>query len=185
MNGASSAEQETYSKPASSKKALSACSCTGLRKECISATAAPRTPSRTSRAATGASCAVSSRCSTLPSAASRSGTSTTLAYSGSGFWMRSANRSGRCCVPMRSKSRKPRVMNSATGAPLRSSRALVARVVARRMASGGRGASAGVPVTRRAARMGASSGEATSNEVPGVTCSGSGPASSMIRCAGS
>jgi hypothetical protein len=64
-----------------------------------------------------------------PAAAMRSRTSITRSYraSGSTIW-RSKSR-GRACVPIRSASRKPRVVTSTTRSPRRSSRALVATVV--------------------------------------------------------
>src|SRR5579864_977169 len=94
--------------------------------------------------------------------------------------MASANSSGRCWVPMWSRSPKPRVRNSATGAPLRSSRALVPRVVARRMASGGSGRPGGVAVTSRAASTGASSAACSSTATPASSPGGSGPSSCSV-----
>ena len=84
-----------------------------------------------------------------------------------------SKRSGRVWSPIRSRSPKPRVTKRATGAPLRSSRALVPRVVARRISTGGRERSWGVPVRSRAASTGASSGERTSNAFPGAGVDGS------------
>src|SRR3954452_2043873 len=67
---------------------------------------------------------------------------------------------------MRRRSAKPRVIKRAVGAPLRSSSALVPRVVASRMAISGSSAESGVRVTSRAARTGASSGERSSKATP-------------------
>src|SRR3954454_19588025 len=67
---------------------------------------------------------------------------------------------------MRRRSAKPLVISRAVGAPLRSSSALVARVVASRMAISGSSAESGVRVTSLAARTGASSGERSSKATP-------------------
>ena len=174
ISGASSDERETWRNPAARSASPTARSCAGLRYACISATAAASNPSAAQRDAAPASVAGSSGRSTEPLAVSRSSTSTTHAYSGSRVATRSANRSGRCCVPIRSRSPKPRVMNSATRPPRRSSSALVPRVVASRMASGGSRPPKGVRVTSLAARIGASSGEASSMVVPAGGRSGSG-----------
>src|SRR5690554_1917217 len=64
--------------------------------------------------------------------------------------MSRANRSGRAWVPISSRSRKPRVITSARGAPLRSRRAFVATVVPMRTSHGGIGASS---VSSRISRM--------------------------------
>ena len=73
-------------------------------------------------------------------------------------------------------------MKRAVAAPLRSSRALVPRVVARRMAISGRAAASGVPVTSRAASTGASSGERSSKGAPARAPGGSGRAQAQGSC---
>ncbi len=80
---------------------------------------------------------------------------------------------GRRC---RSRSSNPAVMKWTIRAPRRSSRALVPRVVARRIATGGSGAAEGVPVIRRAASSGASSPDRSSTGLPGSQRLWNGPA---------
>src|SRR5438552_8273624 len=66
---------------------------------------------------------------TAPSAATRSCASMTREYSSSGSTMWRSKIRGRSWYAMRSASRKPRVVTSSVGSPLRSSSALVATVV--------------------------------------------------------
>src|SRR5688572_15102580 len=101
-----------------------------------------------------------------------------MRYNGAGLRTSSAKRSGRCWVPISSRSAKPRVRKIAVGAPRRSSSALVPRVVASRSSTGGSGAAAGVPVTRRHASTGASSGLASSQSAPAPRPAGGAPSSS-------
>jgi len=185
MNGARLLEHDTCLKPARVRRSSSRFSWTGLRYEWSSATAATSMPSPASASIRSSSEAASSGSSTEPSAAILSGTSTTVAYSGSGLQTSRAKRSGRCWSPIRSRSAKPRVMNSAIRAPRRSSSALVPRVVPRRIDSTGSDRGGGVPVRRRAASTGASSGDRTSNAAPGGTSPGSSPDSSTTDASGS
>jgi hypothetical protein len=90
-----------------------------------------------------------------------------------------------CWVPMSRASPNPRVVKKATRAPWRSSSAFVPRVVPRRMVRGGSAVPAGVRVTSRAARTGASSGERTSKADPGSRFTGIGSASSRVVSFGS
>ena len=132
MIGATAWDMTISSKPAAAARAAARCSCAGLRTACRNAIATARRPRRRASASASTSAGSSSGSSTCPAESMRSRASIARAYSMGGSRIARAKMSGRCCCPIRSTSRKPRVVTSSVGSPLRSSNALVATVVPRR-----------------------------------------------------
>ena len=103
---------------------------------------------------------------TSPVAVSRSSISTTRLASSSRLRMFKSKSDGRSWYPILRMSPKPLVVTNATFAPLRSSRALVARVVPRRTSISPMGSVSRRPMSRRIATTGASSSQENSYGVP-------------------